>query len=69
MGKLTELRVKNARPAEKIYKLNDGEGLYLVVKPTGYKVWRFRYTLNGIKKEITIGPYPVISLTEARKRG
>jgi integrase len=68
MGKLTELKVKNAKPAEKIYKLNDGEGLYLVVKPTGYKVWRFRYTLNGIKKEITIGPYPVISLTDARKR-
>ena len=68
MGKLTELKVKNAKPAEKIYKLADGDGLYLVVKPSGYKVWRFRYSLNGKKKELTIGSYPAISLSEARKK-
>ncbi len=49
--------------------LADGEGLYLVVFPTGAKVWKLRYMTPFTKKKntYTIGGYPEISLIEARK--
>ena len=36
---LSPLQVKNAKPAEKPYKLSDGDGLYLLVQPTGGRLW------------------------------
>jgi len=68
MGKLTNLKIKNAKPQSKTYKLSDGDNLYLFVKPTGYKVWVFRYRFQGKLKDCYIGPYPEISLSEAREK-
>ena len=39
---LSDTRIRNAKPSEKPYKLTDGGGLYLEVKPTGRKLWRYR---------------------------
>ena len=45
---LTDTRIRNAKKAEgKPYKLTDANGLYLEVKPTGAKLWRYRYRIDG----------------------
>jgi len=63
---LTDTRVRNSGPKEKPYKLTDGGGLYLEVKPTGSKLWRLRYRLVGKENLFAIGPYPEVGLAEAR---
>jgi integrase len=45
----------------------DGNGLYLVVKPSGAKSWAFLYTFNGKRREKGLGSYPAVSLAAARK--
>lgn len=64
---LTDLQVKNAKPREKEYKLSDGNGLYLLVTPTGGKLWRFNYTYSGKQKTLFLKAYPEKSLLDARK--
>src|SRR5512135_150032 len=66
MAKLTDKAVLAAAPREKDYKLADGDGLHLLVKKTGSKIWRFKYRFDGKEKLQTIGPYPDVSLKEAR---
>jgi len=58
--------VKNAEPREKEYRLSDGDGLYLVVKPSGGKLWRWSYELNGKEKLLSYGAYPAVTIAEAR---
>ncbi|MBV1882255.1 MAG: tyrosine-type recombinase/integrase [Pseudomonadales bacterium] len=65
---LSHTAVLNAKPKQKIYKLFDGGGLYLQVKPTGYRCWKYDYRLNGSRGTYTIGQYPDISLKQARER-
>lgn len=65
---LTDTKIRNAKPAEKPYKLQDGLGLFLDVRPSGVKVWRYRYwKADGKDGLYTIGDYPGVSLSEARK--
>jgi integrase len=66
--KLTHTAVKNAKPRPKSYKLSDGEGLYLLVKPTGGKYWRFKYMYLGKEKLLAFGTFPETSLDEAREK-
>ena len=64
-GKLSAVEVAKTRgPAV----LHDGGGLYLRVSPTGAKSWVFRFQLNGKRRDMGLGPYPDISLAEARGR-
>lgn len=63
---LTDLGVKNAKPREGQYKINDGAGLYLHVSPTGRKSWRYRFKISGAESVIVIGEYPDMSLLTAR---
>jgi len=64
---LNDLRCKNAKPKTKAYKLLDRDGLYLYVSTTGKRFWRFRYLYLGKDKILSIGVYPNISLSEARR--
>ena len=64
---LTDRQIKNAKPADKAYKLTDGSGLYLQVTPAGGKLWRFDYAIANKRKTLSIGKYPLISLLEARE--
>lgn len=66
--KLTDQTCKNAKPKEKPYKLADGEGLYLEITPKGAKLWRLKYRYLNKEKKLCIGPYPLITLAEARER-
>lgn len=65
---LTVKQIDAAKPAEKSYRLADAGGLFLFVPPSGKKVWRLRYRFEGKEKTLVIGPYPEISLTEARAK-
>ncbi|EKN6263062.1 tyrosine-type recombinase/integrase [Yersinia enterocolitica] len=66
--KLTDTKARNAKPQEKAYQLQDGNGLYLDVRPSGVKTWRYRYWITPTKDgRYTIGSYPAVSLAEARR--
>lgn len=64
---LTDMKVRNAKPAEKPYKLPDDKGLHLHVTPAGHRSWRWRYQKDGVEKLITLGAYPDMSLRQARE--
>ncbi len=64
---LKDVNVRNAKPREKAYKLTDEKGLYLFVSPNGSKSWRLKYRVLGKEKTLSIGLYPEISLSDARK--
>ncbi|WP_428851638.1 tyrosine-type recombinase/integrase [Imbroritus primus] len=65
---LTPTRLNNAKPKEKAYKLTDGGGLFVMVMPGGAKTWIYQYTLDGKRREVTIGRYPEIGVADARDR-
>jgi len=64
---LTDTKIKRAKAKEKLYKLFDGEGLYLEVKPSGVKTFRVKYRFNNKEKTYTIGKYPDVTLAQARR--
>ncbi len=64
---LTDTRCKNAKASEKSYKLTDSGGLFLFVTKAGGKFWRYKYEFGGKERLLSIGPYPDISLSDARK--
>lgn len=67
---LSDTEIKNAKPKDKVYNLADGKGLYLKIKPSGYKVWIFNYQKPFTKKRIadTLGEYPALTLARARSK-
>ena len=68
MGKLFATTVTSARPREREYKLPDGAGLYLLVKPNGRKLWRLNYAYLGKQRTLSFGAWPDVSLADARER-
>lgn len=63
---LTDIAIRKAKPQAKPYKLADGGGMYLLVNPSGSKLWRWKYRVDGREKLLALGSYPTISLTAAR---
>lgn len=66
---LTDAALKNLRAKEKVYKVTDRDGMYVVVRPTGAVIFRLDYRINGRRETLTIGRYgrDGISLAEARE--
>ncbi len=64
--KLTDKAVRAAQPQNKIYRIFDGEGLYLEVHPNGSKYWRMKCRPDGREDRLAFGVYPKVSLAEAR---
>lgn len=64
---LTDAKVKTLKAKEKLYRILDAERLYIEVRPTGKKIWRYKFVLNGKEGSISFGEYPAVSLQEARK--
>ena len=64
---LSELIIKKINPRDKAYKLSDGRGLFLLVKPNGSKLWRWKYRYGGKEKVLALGAYPDVSLKDARE--
>ncbi|EHP9914046.1 integrase arm-type DNA-binding domain-containing protein [Escherichia coli] len=51
---------------DKSYRLVDGNGLFIDMQPNGKKTWRVRFHMNNRPRLFTIGPYPLIPITQAR---
>ena len=54
---LTDATIRNSKPAEKQFKVSDAGGLYLLVKPSGAKLWRLKYRIDGKENVYAIGEY------------
>ena len=67
--RLSELKIRAAKPLEKDYVLVDGDGLQMRVRINGSKLWNFNYYHPVTKKRINmgLGTYPELSLAQARK--
>ncbi|WP_028081319.1 tyrosine-type recombinase/integrase [Solimonas soli] len=68
MKKLTDTYLRALRAKARPYKSTRDGGLYVVVMPTGSKLWRFGYSFSGREKQISLGPYPDVPLALARER-
>ena len=66
--RLTDTRVRNAKPLAKAYKLSDGGGMYVLVKPDGGRYWRLDYRFAGKRCTLSLGVYPTVTLSNARTR-
>ena len=65
---LTDLQVSKAKSQAKQVTFFDGGGLFLLVSPSGGKLWRFKYRFDGKEKLISFGTYPENTLAEAREK-
>lgn len=64
--RLSDAAIRKAKPGAKPRKLSDGAGLYLLLNPTGSKLWRLKYRVRGREKLLALGTYPEVSLAAAR---
>ena len=65
---LTDTTIRNAKPGPKPRKLFDERGLFLLVQPSGGKLWRLKYRYEGKEKKLSLGVYPDVPLKMARER-
>ncbi|WP_186402762.1 tyrosine-type recombinase/integrase [Sphingopyxis sp. P1IMeth2] len=63
---LSNVQITQAIPRDKEYKLSDGGGLYLLIRPNGSKLWKHKLRINGKEKKLSYGAFPLVSLKEAR---
>ncbi|OYU34535.1 MAG: hypothetical protein CFE35_14185 [Novosphingobium sp. PASSN1] len=72
----TDTAIRNAKPQAKPYKLADEKGLFLLVQPSGGKLWRFKFRVDGrdesgqpkrVEKKVAFGAYPDVNLKDARR--
>ena len=64
---LTDTGLRSAKPRAESYKMFDGGGLFMLVKPNGSMLWRYKFKLGGKEKLLTLGQYPAVKLAGARK--
>lgn len=62
------MAARKAKPRRKAYKMADFGGLYLYVQPGGSKLWRLKYRFAKKEKVLSFGPYPLMTIAEARKK-
>ncbi|MGY4398973.1 integrase [Sphingomonas sp. UYAg733] len=63
---LSDAKARAAKPRPKPYKLTDSNQLFLLVTPSGGKLWRWNYKYDGKQKCMAFGAYPLVSLADAR---
>lgn len=63
---LSDHQCRTAKPTDKPRKLFDGHGMFLFISPAGAKVWRVAYRVDGKPQTKSLGPYPLLSLADAR---
>lgn len=67
MGKLTSKKLESLAKQASPGKTNDGDGLYFQIARSGTASWIFRYKVDGRSREMGLGPYPAVTLSEARQ--
>ena len=68
MPALSEAKIRASRPKERAYKVFDERGLFMLVTPTGGRLWRFRYRMGGLERLLSLGAYPDVPLKRAREK-
>jgi integrase len=65
---LCDTRIRNAKAKPAPYKLTDGSGLYVEIRPTGAKLWRYRYRIAGRENVFAAGEYGQAPDSEAQRQ-
>lgn len=65
---LTDKQIKALKPRDKPFKVADGGGLSLAVMPSGGLLWLLKFRIGGKEKKLSLGPYPTVTLAQARQR-
>ena len=65
---LSDVKIRKAEIRDKPYKLSDGGGLFVLVKPNGSKLWQQKYRHFGKERLLSHGQYPEVTLAQARKK-
>lgn len=65
-NKLSDMGMRKAGPGPKVKKLGDGACMFLQIETCGSKLWRIGYRFDGKQKTLSLGPYPAVSLKDAR---
>ena len=68
MDELSDTKIRNATPADKEYAIADGQGLSVVVRPNGTKLWLYRYGFARKRKNMSFGTFPGVGLKAAREK-
>src|SRR6202048_2708766 len=68
MAELSDTKTRKATPADKEYAIADGQGLSIVVRPSGTKLWLYRYRFGGKRKNMSFGTFPGVGLKAAREK-
>ena len=63
---LTDTKLRSLKPRDSAYRVADTNGLCIEIRPTGAKVWRYRYRYAGKASIVTMAEYPAMALSEAR---
>lgn len=65
---LKDLEIRRLTAKQKPYKVADERGLFLLVQPSGAKLWKMKYRFHGYERKLGFGRYPEVSLSKARQR-
>jgi len=65
---LSETEINSAKHEDRIYRLYDGDGLYLHITPSGGKWWRYKYRFKRKYRNLALGTYPETNLDDARSK-
>lgn len=65
---LNDTKIRSLKPSDKPFKVSDSHGLYLLVNPSGSRLWYLKYRLNKKESRLGLGAYPLISLANARQQ-
>jgi hypothetical protein len=65
---LNDFKIRNLKPSSRPVKLTDSHGLYLLVNPAGSRIWYLKYRFSGKESRVSLGVYPLISLSQARQQ-
>lgn len=63
---LTDTKLRALKPKASVYRVADANGLAIEVRPSGAKLWRYRYRYTGKASMASLGEYPAVSLADAR---
>lgn len=63
-----DITIRKAKAENVVRRINDGDGLYLLIKPDGAKWWRLDYSIEGKRKTLSMGVYPDTPLSAARDK-
>ncbi|END3911794.1 TPA: integrase arm-type DNA-binding domain-containing protein, partial [Shigella dysenteriae] len=65
---LNDSKIRKLKPSSRPVKLSGSHGLYLLVNPSGSRIWYRKYRFNGKESRVSLGAYPLASLAEARQQ-